>query len=52
MGGGRRRWRGYALLAAPGAAFADGHDLSEAIAGKLPEAVGINTIWVIVAGSW
>ena len=39
-----------ALLAAPGAAFADGHDLSEAVAGKLPVAIGINSIWVLVAG--
>src|ERR1700754_2807716 len=39
-----------ALLAVPGAAFADGHDLSESIAGKLPDAIGINSIWVLVAG--
>jgi ammonium transporter, Amt family len=38
------------LLAAPGAAFADGHDLKAAIAGKLPQAIGINSIWVLVAG--
>jgi Amt family ammonium transporter len=38
------------LLAAPGAAFADGHDLRAAVAGKLPEAIGINSVWVLVAG--
>src|SRR3954466_11348722 len=38
------------LLAAPGAAFAAGHDLSQAVAGKLPDAIGINSIWVLVAG--
>jgi Amt family ammonium transporter len=39
-----------ALLAAPGAAFADGHDLKAAVAGKLPDAIGINSVWVLVAG--
>jgi Amt family ammonium transporter len=39
-----------ALLAAPGAALADGHDLKAAIAGKLPMAIGINSLWVLVAG--
>jgi Amt family ammonium transporter len=39
-----------ALLAAPAAALADGHDLNSAIAGKLPDAIGINSVWVLVAG--
>src|SRR5256885_17027541 len=40
-----------ALLAMPGTAFGDAKDLNKAIAGKLDPSVGINTIWVIVAGS-
>src|SRR3989449_9446719 len=40
-----------ALLAIPGTAFGDATDLNKAIAGKLDPSVGINTIWVIVAGS-
>ncbi len=40
-----------ALLAIPGTAFADATDLNRAIAGKLEPSVGINTIWVILAGS-
>jgi Amt family ammonium transporter len=32
-------------------AFADSTDLSKSIAGKLDPSVGINTMWVIVAGS-
>src|SRR4051812_23316652 len=38
------------VLFAP-AALADSTDLNLAIDGKLPSSVGINTIWVIVAGS-
>jgi Amt family ammonium transporter len=30
--------------------FADGNTLEEAIAGTLPDAVGINSLWVLVAG--
>jgi ammonium transporter, Amt family len=30
--------------------LADGSTLTEAIAGKLPQAIGINSIWVLVAG--
>ncbi len=40
-----------ALLAIPGTAFADATDLNRAIAGKLDASVGINTMWVIVAGA-
>ena len=40
-----------ALLAIPGTAFADATDLNRAIAGKLDPSVGINTMWVIVAGA-
>jgi ammonium transporter, Amt family len=40
-----------ALLVIPGSAFADSADLNKAIAGKLDQSVGINTIWVIVAGA-
>jgi Amt family ammonium transporter len=32
-------------------AFADSTDLSQSIAGKLDPSVGINTMWVIVAGA-
>jgi Amt family ammonium transporter len=39
-----------ALLAFPALSFADAKDLEQAINGKLPESVGINSIWVIVAG--
>jgi Amt family ammonium transporter len=39
------------LLLAPSAAFADSTDLARAIAGKLDPSVGVNTMWVIVAGS-
>jgi ammonium transporter, Amt family len=38
------------LLVAP-SAFADSHDLNLAIGGKLPQSVGIDSIWVILAGS-
>src|SRR3954449_11171559 len=37
-------------LAVPGAALADGDTLSQAVAGKLPADVAINSIWVLVAG--
>jgi ammonium transporter, Amt family len=37
-------------VVAPGA-FADSTDLNLAVDGKLPASVGINTIWVIVAGA-
>jgi Amt family ammonium transporter len=40
-----------ALLAIPSTALGDATDLNKAIAGKLDPSVGINTIWVIVAGS-
>lgn len=52
----RTRWTGAALLAGlamlalPAAAFADGDTLSLANDGKLPVEVGINSIWVLVAG--
>jgi ammonium transporter, Amt family len=39
-----------ALLLIPGSALADATDLEKAIAGKLDPSVGINTMWVIVAG--
>jgi ammonium transporter, Amt family len=39
-----------AALAAPAAALADGDTLKLAVAGKLPDAIGINSIWVLVAG--
>ena len=38
------------LIAAPGA-FADSSDLESAINGNLQDSVGINSIWVIVAGA-
>jgi Amt family ammonium transporter len=54
----RRRYAAGLLLAAvaavlvvPGTAFADATDLDRAIAGKLDPSVGINTLWVIVAGA-
>ena len=37
-------------LAAPAAALADGSTLELANDGKLPDEVGINSIWVLVAG--
>ncbi len=40
-----------ALLIVPAVSFADAQDLSKAIDKKLPQSVGINSIWVIVAGS-
>ena len=40
-----------ALLVIPTSAFADATDLNKAIAGKLDQSVGINTMWVIVAGA-
>jgi Amt family ammonium transporter len=40
-----------ALLVIPGVAFADSSDLVKYNAGKLPDTVGIDTIWVIVAGA-
>src|SRR3954470_8383780 len=39
-----------ALLAAPAAALADGGTLQDAVAGKLPSDVAINSVWVLVAG--
>jgi ammonium transporter, Amt family len=39
-----------AALAVPAAALADGSTLDLAVKGKLPEAIGINSIWVLVAG--
>ena len=39
-----------AMLVAPGAALADSTDLTKAIAGKLDSSVGINTMWVVLAG--
>src|SRR5919198_5683758 len=43
---------GAALLAmlVPASALADSHDLQQSIAGKLDPSVGINSMWVIVAG--
>ena len=38
-------------LLAPTSALADSHDLSQAIAGKLDMSVGVNSLWVIVAGA-
>ena len=40
-----------AMLVIPGSAFADATDLERSIAGKLDPSVGINTMWVIVAGA-
>src|SRR6478672_13160578 len=37
-------------LAVPAAALADGSTLDLAVKGKLPQAIGINSIWVLVAG--
>ncbi|RKQ93682.1 ammonium transporter [Solirubrobacter pauli] len=39
-----------ALLAVPAVAMADGDTLDLYNAGKLPDAVGINSMWVLVAG--
>ncbi len=39
-----------ALLVVPGAAFGASADLQQAVNGKLSESVGINSLWVIVAG--
>ena len=39
-----------ATLAVPASALATGDDLKAAVAGKLPDAVGINSLWVLVAG--
>src|SRR3954465_2050581 len=39
-----------ALPAAPAAALADGSTLQDAVAGKLPADVAINSVWVLVAG--
>ena len=39
-----------ALLAVPAVAMADGKTLDMFNAGKLPEQVGINSVWVLVAG--
>jgi Amt family ammonium transporter len=52
----RTRWAAglgaalLALLVVPGAALADGGTLNLANDGKLPIEVGINSIWVLVAG--
>ena len=52
----RTRWAAglgaglLALLVAPGAALADGSTLDLSNAGKLPFEVGINSVWVLVAG--
>jgi ammonium transporter, Amt family len=52
----RTRWTAglaaglVAALALPAAALADGETLRLANAGRLPEAVGINSLWVLVAG--
>ncbi len=40
-----------AFLVVPGLAFADATDLERSIAGKLDPSVGVNTMWVIVAGA-
>jgi len=40
-----------ALLVVPGTAFGDATDLNRAIGGKLDPSVGINTLWVVLAGS-
>ena len=52
----RTRWAAglgaglLALLVVPGAALADGRTLDLFNEGKLPDAVGINSVWVLVAG--
>src|SRR5437016_10759654 len=40
-----------AVLLVPASAMADATDLKKSIAGKLDLSVGVNTTWVIVAGS-
>jgi ammonium transporter, Amt family len=40
-----------AMLAIPASAFGDAADLQNAIDGKLEQTVGINSMWVIVAGA-
>jgi ammonium transporter, Amt family len=42
---------GLLAMLVPASALADSHDLQQAIAGKLDPSVGINSIWVIVAGA-
>jgi len=39
-----------ATLAVPASALATGDDLKASIAGKLPDAIAINSLWVLVAG--
>ena len=39
------------VLLLPATSFADSTDLEKAVAGKLDPSVGINSTWVIVAGS-
>ena len=52
----RTRWAAglgaglLALLVLPGMALADGHTLDLANDGKLPLEVGLNSVWVLVAG--
>jgi Amt family ammonium transporter len=52
----RTRWAAglgaglLALLVVPGVALADGSTLDLFNEGKLPDAVGINSVWVLVAG--
>ena len=52
----RTRWAAglgaglLALMALPAAALADGRTLKLANDGKLPIEVGINSVWVLVAG--
>jgi Amt family ammonium transporter len=52
----RTRWAAglgaalLALLVVPGVALADGKTLDLFNEGKLPDAVGINSVWVLVAG--
>ncbi len=52
----RTRWAAglgaglLATLAVPAAALADGDTLKAAVDGKLPDAIGINSVWVLVAG--
>jgi Amt family ammonium transporter len=40
-----------ALLVLPATSMADATDLSKAVAGKLDPSVGLNSVWVIVAGA-
>src|SRR6201991_4657152 len=48
----KTRWGAglLATLAVPTAALATGDDLSQAVAGKFPADVAINSLWVFVAG--